>query len=158
MHPDTDSSNWLVNPFPCYLYIPEGCKSREKLSLDFAPSATACQRVWWQEGVQSSAGMGESCGEAQPCGVQRCSPQVLRALLCPLPCPGARSTCTCSQGLGNLYRANTKLTFVSCWKVFEEEKTPACLPGCLFPTLYSKPLYCCVTKGESERERGTKTF
>lgn len=152
MHPKTNSSNGLVKSFfhPTYTSL-RVVKAEKSCLWIFAPSApSVC--VVTGKGVQSRAGMGESSGEAQLCGLSPgADPHVHRALLSPLLCPGACSSCTCNQRLGNLYRANTKLTFVSCWNVFEEEKTPACLPGCLFPTLYSKPLCCCATKGESER-------
>lgn len=151
MHPNTNSSNWQVECFPRYLHISDGCKSREKLCLDFAPSAIACQRVWCQGREHKQCWDG---GELWYSSALCCAPDAA-PMRRGCAQPSSLSRCVfllhLQLGLWNLYRANTKLTFVSCWNAFEEEKTPACLPGCLFPTLYSKPLYCCATKVESER-------
>lgn len=70
MHPNTNSSNWLVKSFSCCLYISEGCKNQGKaiyVSCTVSYCLSAC--VVTGKGVQSSAGPGESYGEAQLCDV-----------------------------------------------------------------------------------------
>lgn len=150
MHPNANSSNCLVKSYPPCLYISEGCKNHRKaiwvLCVSMSGDREGGTKQCWDGRSDMLKLSSAVCPQAQ-------SHIGTGLLTSPHLSPGACSSRMCNQVLWNLYRANTKLTFVSCWKVFEEEKTPACLPGCLFPILYSKPLYSYATKCESEGKR-----
>lgn len=110
----------------------------EKLLTGFALSATAhqhlsgaregCAKQYGSEGREMVQLSSVVHPQTQP-------PPHTELLLSPLLCPAV-----CGQVPQNPYRASI---YVTLWKVFEEEKTPACLPGCLFPTMYWKPIYKC---------------
>lgn len=158
MHPNTNSSNWLVKCFPCYLYTSDGCKSREKLCLNSAPSAIACQHVWCQgrEHRQCWDG-GELWYSSALCCVPRHSPHVHGAVLSPPVCPRACSSCTCNHGC-ETFTGLIQSSHLCHAEMYLRRKRPLLVCQAVYSPHCIQSLFTVVPQRLNQREQGTKTF
>lgn len=158
MHPNTNSSNWLVKSFSCCLYISEGCKNQRK-AIYLAPSAIACQHVWWQGRVYKAV-LGREramvklssamCPQMQsPMGTGLCS--ALFSVLGHVPPAPATRGCETFTGL------------IQSWHLCHAErylrrKRPLLVCQTVYSPHCTQSLFTVVPQGVNQRERGTKTF
>lgn len=159
MPPNTNSSNWVVKSFPCYLYIFEDCEGREKLSLDFAPSAIACQPAWWQGRVYKAVlGVQSSAGEAQLCGVSPdAAPHVHGALLNPLLCPGHVPSAPATRGC-ETFTGLIQSSHLCHAEMYLRRKRPLLVCQAVYSPHCIQSLFAVVPQRLNQREQGTKTF